>query len=222
MLLILFLFSFAQSAIQVEKLYSEDTDCSGTQSSWIITYPATCTPRSTCSNTNNMYGSIIECPASFSSSDLPYGWTMIQLWTSSTTCAGNPSVFVAAPSNTCSGYTVGPSYSLFCWAAEPAVRDCNTATPNCAGNGVCSTKLGSFANAGCVTGNPTFYQSTVLSYNWFCPPTTTTETTLTTQNAVTTTTGNSTSSPTTTPSSSCKVDPIFILIMISCAIYVFS
>tara|TARA_R110001632_G_scaffold112178_4_gene223182 strand:- start:5758 stop:6432 length:675 start_codon:yes stop_codon:yes gene_type:complete len=216
LLLILSIISSSFGAIRVEKIYSEDLTCSGTQTSWIITYPATCTPRATCSNSNNVLGSIVECPASFSSSDLPYGWSMLQLWNTTSSCAGNPYAIGAAPSNTCSGASIGPSFSLRCWSSIPVIKDCPQVNPGCNG---CATQMvpAPNPNAGCVAGNILFYQ-TVTSYNWFCPPRTTTVSTTSGSTLMTTTPATTLSTTmmnmTTTPSNASVLSVSFVLISI--------
>lgn len=181
--MILFLILFittTQGVTQLTKFYSQDTTCSGTETLWYVTQPATCTP-SSCSNLNGQVGQVVSCPSSIT---FPTGWSYIEIWTSSTTCGGLSNAYAAMPANGCSGIWTQSTFALQCGsnANIGTIADCGISTPSCNG---CAFKQ-AVRNGTCGSGNPTTTLP-VSSYKWTCP-----SVTLTSSGA---TTGGSTTRP---------------------------
>ena len=127
----------AATILRVEKFYSQDTACSGSETSWLITSSTSCTP-TTCENLNGMTGRTVSClPGTLSNDDLrailPQGWSLVKSY-SSGSCSGVPTSVVAAPTDTCSGIYTGPTFQLNC--ASNSMTICSASQASCDG---CST-----------------------------------------------------------------------------------
>jgi hypothetical protein len=185
--------TLAVRVTQLTKFYSQDTTCSNQETLWYVAQPATCTPSSSCTYLNGMVGQVISCPSSIT---FPIGWSSIEIWQSSTTCAGLSTAYAAMPSNGCSGIWTSSTFSLICGTNQSvltgAIQDCSASMPTCGG---CASKQATKGGT-CVGGNPTT-NFPISSYKWTCPSATATSTTTTS-----TTSGTTTTSPS-TPSTTC-------------------
>lgn len=144
---------------QVDRFYSDDLTCTGSETALFITQPSSCTPDSSCTNVNGFFGRKRTCetvPPTY-----PTGWTAIEIWQSSSSCQGISDGVLVVPDGTCSGRWQFSTILATC--STGIVQDCGATNSTCNG---CSSM--SATNTGvCTAGNPTNSIS-MQSYKWFC------------------------------------------------------
>lgn len=139
--------------------WSGNPTCNAPPTLNLYTTAGTCTP-ALCSSMGGLAGTQTNCPTSFPGAGRG---ASIQVWSTSTTCSGQPDSILVLQNDTCSGYWSGATVQLNC-AGSGSITDCGAAKASCVG---CPSKPATKTGV-CVAGNPTT-SFTIASYIFTCP-----------------------------------------------------